>query len=509
MGSIRILHLEDSHLDADLTTAYLTRGGIEYAIDRVERREDFLRALREKPYDLILADYALPEFDGVSALELASREAPLVPFIFVSGTLGEDIAIQSLQRGATDYVLKTRLDRLVPAVRRACREQQERNERLRSQERLRESERRYRQLADAMKQLVWTTDVRGTLTYANREFLDYLGGFELPATEPHDPDLIHEEDRHLGPLLFGDCLPGNDRFQVEYRLRCASDGQYRWHLVSFVPMYDEHGRKDGWVGTAVDVEDQKHREHALITSEKLAATGRMAASIAHEINNPLEALANLLYLIGSREQLSADGAAYLEMAEHELTRAAQITKQTLGFYRENAGFSTFAIDELMDEVLGQYRNKIFHKEVIIDKSYLSGARVMALRGEIRQVFANLIVNAIDAVGHGGRIWIDVQESRHDGSAGYRIIVGDNGMGITEENIARIFQPFFTTKKDVGTGLGLWVCREIVRKHHGEIEVDSQASGRIRSTQFSVFLPEEQPSQNDVAEMGGLERGSAA
>ncbi len=509
MSSIKILHLEDSSLDAELTSAHLTRGGIEYVVDRVELRKDFLRALREKEYDLILADYALPEFDGISALELASREAPHVPFIFVSGTLGEEIAIQSLQRGATDYVLKTRLDRLVPAVRRACREQEERMRRLHSEQKLRESERRYRQLADAMKQLVWTTDVNGSLAYANREFLEYLGFAGLPEADTSQSDLLHPDDRERARRALIQHLPGNRQFQLEYRLRRVADGEYRWHLVTLVPLYDDDGNKEGWVGTAVDIEEQKRREQALITSEKLAATGRLAASIAHEINNPLEAMANLLYLISSREQLSPEGSAYVEMAEHELMRAAQITKQTLGFYRENSAHTTFSIAELLEEVLTQYRSKIANKQIIVEKTYLTGARITAMRGEIRQVFANLVVNAIDAVGHGGRISIVVENHTTLGSHGYRVVVSDNGSGIVPENIERIFQPFFTTKKDVGTGLGLWVCQEIITKHHGAIKVESRAHGRTHLTEFSVYLPEEQPATAELADSDEIQRGSAA
>ena len=509
MGSIKILHLEDSSLDADLAKAYLSRGGVDCQVQRVELRDEFVGALRHSAYDLILADYALPEFDGLSALEIAQREAPNTPFIFVSGTLGEHIAIQSLQRGATDYVLKTKLDRLAPAVLRACRELEAQVEKLRTQEKLLESERRYRQLVDAIKQLVWTIDESGALVYANREFLEYLGVAGLQDTNVHDINLLHPEDRELVREMLTGRLRGEDQFQVEYRLKRHSDGEYRWHLVSFVPLYDKDGRKEGWVGTAVDIEEQKRREQALITSEKLAATGRLAASIAHEINNPLEALANLLYLITTREDLSPEGSAYLEMAEHELMRAAQITKQTLGFYRENSGFSTFSLDALLDEVLAQYRNKIVHKSVVVEKTYCCDAKVRATRGEIRQVFANLIANAIDAVGHGGRIWVSLELSTRGSLSGYSVCVGDNGMGIAPENVERIFQPFFTTKKDVGTGLGLWVCQEIMRKHHGEIEVHSTIKGRINTTEFAVFLPEEQPAESGVDELDELQRGSAA
>ena len=172
--------------------------------------------------------------------------------------------------------------------------------------------------------------------------------------------------------------------------------------MTIVPMEDENGEMEGWVGCATDIEDQKRNESVLIVSEKLAATGRLAASIAHEINNPLEAISNLLYILGSQERLSVEGSRYLSMAEHELMRAAQITKQTLGFYRENSGPAPFSLSDLINEVLVLYQGKLKHKDVVVELSGFDGAQIVATRGEVRQVFANLVGNAIDAVSHSVR-----------------------------------------------------------------------------------------------------------
>ena len=307
MSRIDILLLEDSPIDADLTSAFLSRGEIDYSLERVDDREQFLSALQQRRFDLILADYALPTFDGLSALELARRHAPETPFIFVSGTLGEDIAIRSLQQGATDYVLKQKLERLAPAVTRALREAGERAERRRSQKELRESEQRFRQLANAIEQLIWTTDNDARLTYCNRQFLDYLGYPDLDTARRAGFAAVHPEDRDRVGEVFSGGLPRGKRFELQYRLRRAADGEYRWHWVTVVPMENESGEMAGWVGCATDIEDQKRNESVLIVSEKLAATGRLAASIAHEINNPLEAISNLLYILGSQERLSPEG----------------------------------------------------------------------------------------------------------------------------------------------------------------------------------------------------------
>lgn len=486
MNTIYILLLEDSPIDAELTSAFLSRGGFEYTLKRVDDREQFLTALQRERFDLILADYALPTFDGLSALELAREHAPETPFIFVSGTLGEDIAIRSLQQGATDYVLKQKLERLAPAVTRALNEAKERHERRRSQKELRESDRRFRQLANAIEQLIWTTDENARLSYCNRQFLDYLGYHDLEAARRAVFAGVHPEDRDRVVETFSSSMAQGKRFGLQYRLRRASDGEYRWHWVTVVPMDNENGEKEGWVGCATDIEDQKRNESVLVVSEKLAATGRLAASIAHEINNPLEAISNLLYILGSQERLSAEGSRYLSMAEHELMRAAQITKQTLGFYRESSGPAPFSLSDLINEVLVLYQGKLQHKDVKVELVGFDGAQVVATRGEVRQVFANLVGNALDAVGHSGKIVLALTKARYQGLPGFEIAVKDNGAGIDPKIVDKIFQPFFTTKKSVGTGLGLWVCREIIEKHGGRISVSSNGGA---GSVFTVFLPE--------------------
>lgn len=483
-----ILLLEDSPIDAELTSAFLSRGGFDYSLERVDDREHFLAALQQRRFDLILADYALPTFDGLSALDLAREHAPGTPFIFVSGTLGEDIAIRSLQQGATDYVLKQKLERLAPAVNRALNEAKERTERRRSQKELRESEQRFRQLANAIEQLIWTTDNHAELTYCNRRFLDYLGHADLETSRRAGLSGVHPEDRDRVAAAFASGMAHGRRFGLQYRLRRVSDGEYRWHWVTVVPMENESGEKEGWVGCATDIEDQKRNESVLIVSEKLAATGRLAASIAHEINNPLEAISNLLYILGSQEHLSSEGSRYLAMAEHELMRAAQITKQTLGFYRESSGPAPFSLSDLIREVLVLYQGKLQHKDVEVGMLGFNGAQVIATRGEVRQVFANLVGNALDAVSHSGKITLTLSKARYHGVPGFEISVKDNGTGIDPQIIDKIFQPFFTTKKSVGTGLGLWVCREIIEKHGGRIIVSSNGDQGTGSV-FSVFLPE--------------------
>jgi PAS domain S-box-containing protein len=245
-------------------------------------------------------------------------------------------------------------------------------------------------------------------------------------------------------------------------------------------------------GTQQDVSEQKRDEEALRKAEKLAATGRLSASIAHEINNPLESVMNLLYLIGGNRSLDSGARRHLKLAEEELDRVAQITKQTLGFFRDNSAPAAIDVGETLDSVIAIYNQKLASKNVKIQREYEHATSVFALADEIRQVFSNMIANAIDAVPDGGQLTLKVRRARGFGEGnkpGVRILFADKGCGITREQQKKLFEPFFTTKKDVGTGLGLWVSKNIIEKHGGSISIRSSVVPAESWTVFSIFLPE--------------------
>jgi signal transduction histidine kinase len=224
-------------------------------------------------------------------------------------------------------------------------------------------------------------------------------------------------------------------------------------------------------------------EDALRRTEKLAASGRMAATIAHEINNPLEAVTNLLYL-ANQERSDSLRREYLSMADRELRRVAQITRKALGFYRENTRPTECKLAQLLDEVLELYTPELEHRRLKLHKDYASEGATVAVVGELRQVFSNLIANAIQASEIGGSIIVRV----HSKSSQVRVEVADSGSGIRPEHAAHIFEPFFTTKVDVGTGLGLWVSKDIIERHGGELRFTSNTGAVEHGTCFSVELP---------------------
>jgi PAS domain S-box-containing protein len=256
-----------------------------------------------------------------------------------------------------------------------------------------------------------------------------------------------------------------------------------------------------WVGIIVlDASERKRSEEALRRSEKLAVTGRLATSIAHEINNPLEAITNLLFLLRKFTELPETAQEYVAKTEYEVRRIAEITQQTLRFYRQPTQPARIALVEILDSVLSLYQSRMNSLDLCVERDYDPGMTLFCFAGEIRQVFANLVGNAIDASSAGGRLVLRARRSRdwkNPAITGVRFVVADTGTGMEPDVRAHIFEAFFTTKEVTGTGLGLWVSHEIILKHHGRIRVRSrvvqaqtsfapQPSGSV----FELFIPDD-------------------
>jgi len=271
----------------------------------------------------------------------------------------------------------------------------------------------------------------------------------------------------------------------------GSNGVKRTWLYSFYPV--RTGSYEArWVGAVVvEVTQRRLAEDAMRKSEKLAAAGRLAASIAHEINNPLEAVTNLLFLLQGESSLDAEAREYANLAQSELARVSAITQQTLRFYRQPTQPQLSNLGELMDSVIALHQGRVNSSHIQIGKRYRGTVTLMALGGELRQLFANIVGNAIDAMGMGGALHVDLRPSQHwkTGARGVRITIADTGAGMTPEVQQRIFEPFFTTKEATGTGLGLWVSAEIVQKHNGVLRVRSRTNAPS-GTVFMLFFPED-------------------
>jgi len=281
----------------------------------------------------------------------------------------------------------------------------------------------------------------------------------------------------------------------------ASDGGSPRPWTWFASAYPvrTNPRQVRWVGVIVlDASERKRSEEALRKSEKLAVTGRLAASIAHEINNPLEAVTNLLFLLRNFGNLDEQATRYVDMAELEVRRVAEITQQTLRFYRQSTLPARASMADLLDSVLSLYQGRLHTLGIEVERDYDPQMDLFCFAGEIRQVIANLVGNSIDAAGDGTRILIRARRSRNwkqPEQTGVRLVVGDTGSGMDAEVKARIFEAFFTTKEATGTGLGLWVSYEIIAKHHGMVHVRSRAAQprhpeQSTGTVFELFLPDD-------------------
>jgi PAS domain S-box-containing protein len=259
---------------------------------------------------------------------------------------------------------------------------------------------------------------------------------------------------------------------------------------SGAPIRDSSGEMIGVVLVFRDITERRMSESALMRAEKLAAAGRLAASVAHEVNNPLEGLTNLVYLARRSEDLH-EVRHLLTQAEDELRRIAHITRQSLGFYRETSNPTQFRPSTIVREVADFYAARAANQGVAFAVNADTEQEVVGAAGELRQILSNLIANSLDACSSGSLIRIDARyatDPRTPARIGVRITIADTGLGIPSEHLESIFEPFFTTKKDTGTGLGLWVSRELVKKHGGSLRVRSRTSDPRCGTVFSIFLP---------------------
>ena len=278
-------------------------------------------------------------------------------------------------------------------------------------------------------------------------------------------------------------------FPLEGTLATDPD-THRYWTVSYFPVYAPDGSIQAITAASLEITQQKKAEQALIQSEKLAVLGRLASSIAHEINNPLEAVTNLIYLAQNSDRLD-EVQQHLAHAELELRRVAAITSQTLRFHKQASSPQAITAEQLIESVLSVFQARIVNAGVTIAVRDRPSAPVRCFEGEIRQVISNLVGNALDALPpSAGRIFLRSRESTHwpTGELGITITVADTGQGMDPATIAKLFNPFFTTKGIIGTGLGLWVSKEIVDRHRGSLRVRSSQSPAHRGTVFTLFLP---------------------
>lgn len=365
------------------------------------------------------------------------------------------------------------------------------------QKKLEEASLRLAAIVESSDDAIASKDLNGVITSWNRsaeKLFGYKAGEIIgkPVTMIIPPELHQDENMILSKIRRGEKI---DHFET---IRLHKNGERIEVSLTISPIKDDNGNVIGAAKIIRNITETNKIERALRTTDKLAAAGRMAATVAHEINNPLEAVTNLIYL-AKRDLAKNDRVAgYLELASRELDRVAHITRQTLGFYRDTSSPIRFKVTETLDDLLLLYEKRFESRGVKVFRQYDKEVEITALAGEIRQAFSNLITNAIDAMPGGGTLVLRISKS-HEWSGshlrGVRITFLDTGSGIQPKHKKNIFQPFFTTKADVGTGLGLWITRGIIEKHRGAIRMKSRTRPDSHGTAFSVFLPAEYAASN--------------
>jgi PAS domain S-box-containing protein len=501
-----ILLLEDSELDARLIRARLEEAELDFHLDRVDSREDFLRALARGSYDLILSDYNVPAFDGLSALHAARRFQPEIPFLFVSGALGEDRAIDLLRRGATDYILKDRLERLVPSLERALREAQGEQRRRRTEEALRRSEERYRLVMRATSDIVWDWDLEtGSLHWSDAvELMLGCRREELGAGVNGWVERIHPEDRaRVWEGRQRALKSREDRWQDEYRL-IRRDGAYVSVVDKGYIVRDDEGRAIRMAGAMQDITPNKRaeEERQRLMSEarrRVEFEQQLVGIVSHDLRGPLNAIlagASMMLQRDTIEPWQAKTAArILSCAE----RSNRLIRDLLDFTQARMGGSIpirpapADLHELTLQVVEEARVAHVEREIRVSQS--GDGRGQWDADRMAQVVSNLVTNAlkyspektpvqVETVGDGERVVLRVH---------------NQGEPIAADLLPRIFEPLRRGKRrasrsDRSIGLGLYIVRELVQAHGGTVEA---SSSEAEGTTFTVSLPRASPTQTET------------
>lgn len=517
--TIRVLHLEDSALDAELIHAVLAEEELAWGVARVWTRVDFEAALTTDRFDLILADHQLPGFDGGAALDIARALAPETPFIFVSGTLGEEVAVEALKRGATDYVVKQRLSRLGGVVRRAIAEVAARRDRAAAEQALRHAEANFATLVNAMPLLCWMANADGRITWYNDRWYEYTGTTAVQMTDADMAAIVHPEARPEVVARWRQAIATGTPFEHTFPIRDAQ-GRYRPFLTRAHPVREADGRVVRWLGTNTDVSAQHAAEDALrrlnedlenriVTAiaerervfaqigeiQKLETIGQLTGGVAHDFNNLLTPIIGNLDLLARRVDGDARSRKLLDSALQAADRAKILVQRLLAFARRQV-LETRAVDTRRlignsAELIGRSIGPRITLEIDIAPD-LPHARVD--ENQLELALLNLAVNARDAMPEGGRLTIraDGQSVGPDHPAGLRhgdyvrVSVIDTGTGMDGATLARAIEPFFSTKGiGKGTGLGLSMVHGLAAQSGGALLLDSTPE---RGTCAEIWLP---------------------
>ncbi|HEV2456145.1 MAG TPA: response regulator [Verrucomicrobiae bacterium] len=496
---LKVLIVEDSDADAELVAFELTNAGFDLKCTRVQSERDFLEALAKRP-DIVLSDYSMPQFSGLRAAQLTRESSLGVPFILISGTVGEEVAVEAMRIGATDYLLKDRLARLGQAVERALLEARERARLKVAEEQLQTAHAQMRQLLEHSPAVIYSLKVEGKKLVPKivSENVTSLLGYTVAEASSHEWWLaqLHRDDRERAIASISETLVDGSSV-TNYRLR-HKDGGYRWVEDKRRLICGSGEEPDFIVGIWTDITERRRLEAQLLQSQKMEGIGQLAGGVAHDFNNILSVIQMQSGLLKGSGHLSPEQLGYADEIMATVQRAATLTRQLLLFSRRelfqprdlDLNESVSHMTKMLQRVLGE----------TVQMELKLAPRPMCVHadpGMIDQVLMNLTVNARDAMPEGGRLIIETAAADLDTLAASQslngrpgsfvcLTVSDSGCGIAPEIISKIFEPFFTTKEPgKGTGLGLATVFGIVQQHDGWLSVYSEPG---QGTTFRIYLP---------------------
>jgi PAS domain S-box-containing protein len=513
--SIRILMLEDNPRDVTLAVEQLRKSGFLVHADTVDTEKDFIAKFESQPYDLILSDYRIPSWSGAQAFRLVKASGVDIPFILVTGTLGDEAAVDLIKEGVTDYVLKDRLARLPTAVRRALTERATRIQGAQSIRDLRISEARIMCLVESSIVAIAISDLRGSLIEANGAFLNLLG--------------YTREDIRSGELRFHALTPPefyeSDRIAADRLKRTGvapawekefihKNGSHIAVLIGVSTLIGPQGAPER-VAFIVDINEKKKLEQQLRKAQKMEAIGQLAGGIAHDFNNHLSVIIGFSEVLLNRATDDDKMRGQCEQIKKAGERAASLTRQLLAFSRQQVLTpKVLDLNHVVTETEKMLARLIGEHIELSTKLDSSLGSVKADPGQIEQIIINLAVNARDAMPEGGKLIIETANVELDEEyvlqhqpcvAGRYVLltISDTGTGMDEQTIAHMFEPFFTTKEvGKGTGLGLSTVYGVVKQSGGYVWVDSEIG---RGSTFKIYLPrvddlvQQRPSKSSARE----------
>ncbi|MBU2493528.1 MAG: response regulator [Bacteroidetes bacterium] len=491
--ALKILILEDSIHDVELLTEILSDSAFNLDLTHVENEAEFTSALQENKFDIILSDFKLPGFDAFGSLEICKTICPEVPFICVSGSIGEETAIDLLKKGAVDYVLKDRPERLPFSIKNALADAKVKAAHILAVRKLKENENRFRQVTESAQEWIWEVDTNGLYTYSSPVIESLLGYTpDEVVGKKYFYDFFTPENREELKKTAFEIFSKNGILSNFENINIHKNGQLVYMSTSGSPVFDDSGNLTGYRGADEDITESKKAEKAIIESQRLSAIGEMSSAVAHDFNNSLQSITSYIELALLNTDLPESVRSYLETANTSASDAAnriKLLQRFSGKKQIENQLNSVNINLLINEVIIQSRplwKDSAEKNGIVISLETDLKNVEDINGnasELKSVLYNLIKNSVEAMPKGGKIKIETGELNED----VFVRISDTGTGMDEDTKLRIFQPFFSTKGyETGRGMGLSGAYSIIKEHKGEIYVKETAPDK--GTTIEILLP---------------------